>query len=685
MKIKDYNDAIEFFRTNDYKAADGAWSEFYQSEVQEPRIMDLAEGGRIGFDPGGTVKKDTGPTKKNVGNTSPVKKGKFKYPRKNKYGTVWSDTRAGGSRRNLIEMRGIGNEIIEKFKKGWSSVQLEDLYGLDNDTILDYIKEKQPRLKVAKADKRRLNQWKYDKSIEPKIAEDAKNMSRRQILEKWGNKISKKKLDSLVKEGKITFGIVEESGRPRIPEGEKSEKVKKRQRRIWNVQRGEFSGTFAKNFHHIYPIGGMADFSPQDTMILDKKFNEILGGDNLRLNDIADEIADIDFSKKGALEKLDALNAESKMIVDRAKAKLPKELKNAIGFIRYEPIFDEYGTVINFNQIREGVDDTSGSLGKFSEKKFKDFTPDERTSFRKFVKEEALETLKKNPALRKEVQTKLTSGVDIDEILKSPAVKKAMPWIKGEGYFAVVEALNNWTKGQSFKKGAQKAIETGTFGLLDLAADEKALVDYAERQGLSKKEIDAMRNYLYYMKELQNNKILNHKLKFREDNQGDSTQIVDYGEQIFSAKDVEKAKDKVAQSDEKLQQLTDKYFETSFVGDEGARVLQNMMEGLTAEEWNKPAGTMFDRGNRLDQGSGSIWDLFNMPFSNFKENYEYLNPAIKKPQQELMIKHPVYGYKEQIKDMEEKGIYPMEDINYSMEYALPKAQGGIASLNVKKR
>ena len=42
MKIKDYNDAMEFFRTNDYQAADGAWSEFYQSEVLEPRIMDQA-------------------------------------------------------------------------------------------------------------------------------------------------------------------------------------------------------------------------------------------------------------------------------------------------------------------------------------------------------------------------------------------------------------------------------------------------------------------------------------------------------------------------------------------------------------------------------------------------------------------------------------------------------------------
>ena len=57
MKIKDYNDAIEFFRTNDYKAADGAWSEFYQSEVLEPRITDLADDGRIPFGKGGDFEK----------------------------------------------------------------------------------------------------------------------------------------------------------------------------------------------------------------------------------------------------------------------------------------------------------------------------------------------------------------------------------------------------------------------------------------------------------------------------------------------------------------------------------------------------------------------------------------------------------------------------------------------------
>ena len=203
-----------------------------------------------------------------------------------------------------------------------------------------------------------------------------------------------------------------------------------------------------------------------------------------------------------------------------------------------------------------------------------------------------------------------------------------------------------------------------------------------------------MRNYLYYMKEKKNNDIFRHRLKFREDNQGDSTQIADYGEQIFSDKDVARAKDKVTQSDTKLQELTDKYFETSFDGSEGAMVLQNMMEGLTAEEWNKPAGTMFDRGKRLDQGSGTFWDMFNIPFSKPKDTVDYLNPLKEKPKQELMIKHPVYGYKEQIKRMEKGGkdffgverkpVFPMEDINYSMDYALPKAEGGIMNLRRKK-
>ena len=326
-------------------------------------------------------------TFRNTGNTSPVKTEKFKYPRTNRFGTVYSDTPAGGKRRNIITEE-VGEEIIEKFKKGFSSVELEKQYGIDNDTILKYVKKKEPNIKVAKKDKRRLNQYNFDKSVIDEIVADTPNMSRKMILKKYGDRISKKKLDSL----KLKFGIVEEAGRPRIAPGERSPKQVKRVNRIRNAQGFDVSGTFAKNFHHVFPIGGLSKLSAQDVMILDKKFNETLGGFNLQLNDIADEIGSMDLSDPNALKKLNDLNAKSKDLVNRAKAKLPKELQNAIGYIEYNPVFDENGTIFELSQVRKGVDAPMGALpAEFGTKKFKDYTPEEIKKFKTRVKQLALQ------------------------------------------------------------------------------------------------------------------------------------------------------------------------------------------------------------------------------------------------------------------------------------------------------
>ena len=347
--------------------------EMFQNAFKEEK----AGGGRIGFKKPGIVKKS-----RNVGKTSPVKTEVFKYPRKNRFGTFYSDTPAGGSRRNVIEGRGIGKEIVEKFKKGFSSVQLAEEYNIDNDTILRYIKDKEPNIKVSKADKRRLNQYNFDKSVIDEIIADAPNMSRKMILKKYGDRIGKKKLDSL----KLKFGIVEEAGRPRVNPDERSPKQVKRSNRIRNAQGFDVSGTFAKNFHHIFPIGGLSKLSAQDVMILDKKFNEKLGGFNLQLNDIADEIGSMDLSDPNALKKLNDLNARSKDLVDKAKAKLPKNLKNAIGYIEYQPVFDENGTIFELTQVRKGVDKNPSALAKFGNKKFKDYTKEEIKNFKKEVK-----------------------------------------------------------------------------------------------------------------------------------------------------------------------------------------------------------------------------------------------------------------------------------------------------------
>ena len=98
---------------------------------------------------------DQPPSNKNKGNTSPVKTKTHIYPRKNRWGIVWSDTPASGSRRNIISKK-LGDKMIEEFRDGQSSIQLEKKYKIDNDTILKYIKSKLKHQEFKK--KKRVNQ-----------------------------------------------------------------------------------------------------------------------------------------------------------------------------------------------------------------------------------------------------------------------------------------------------------------------------------------------------------------------------------------------------------------------------------------------------------------------------------------------------------------------------------------------
>ena len=225
------------------------------------------------------------------------------------------------------------------------------------------------------------NQFLFDYSVIDDIKKDAKTMAKKEILEKYKGKISRAALTRLG----LTYGKTLDSGRPRVSEGERTIKNVKRANRIRNAQGFDVSGTASKNFHHIFPIGGLAEISPKDVMILDKNINEKLGGSNLRLNDIADEIGSMNLSSPNALKKLNDLNAESKKIVDNAKSKLPKKLKNIIGYIEYSPVFDENGTIIELSQIRKGVDKNPSELAKFGDKKFKNFTANEKKDFKKQV------------------------------------------------------------------------------------------------------------------------------------------------------------------------------------------------------------------------------------------------------------------------------------------------------------
>ena len=334
-------------------------------------------------------------------------------------------------------------------------------------------------------------------------------------------------------------------------------------------------------------------------------------------------------------------------------------------------------------------------------KSVSDWGPKEFNKFRKFTKQ--------NPKLAKQASMALYSGIPIDEIMKMPGMKKAMPWIKGEGYFALADMLNNWSKGQSFLKGAGKGIEMATFGLVDFDTDEKALRMHALKKGVPENQIKAMMDYLKYKKEEKKLTGLDTSLAALDYHESIGGELgpahMMNPEEGWNYGDREMLDKKIAQSEKNL----DKLFNEYYAGDNrsatiGMVTLENMMESLTAEEWNKTAGKgPLDRGVRemigIKADEGVPWGFFGL---GMRKGFEKLGWDEKTDSfkeyipQELMSAHPVHGYKEQIKRMEEGGedIFgvkrapssPMEDIRTSLGYALPPqnyAGGGIA--NVRRR
>ncbi|MDC3099335.1 hypothetical protein OA337_02090 [Candidatus Pelagibacter sp.] len=102
---------------------------------------------------------DLPPSTRNKGNTSPIKTKTHIYKRKNRWGIVWSDTPVSGKRRNIIDEK-LGNRIISEFNNGYSSLQLEKKYKIDNDTILRFVKSKISKDRFEKIEKKMINQYK---------------------------------------------------------------------------------------------------------------------------------------------------------------------------------------------------------------------------------------------------------------------------------------------------------------------------------------------------------------------------------------------------------------------------------------------------------------------------------------------------------------------------------------------
>ena len=465
MELKKFNDMQNYLVEN-IGNSKGAFRAFVKQDKDAERLE---------FNEGGSTKpfydKSTGHI----------------YPRTNRFGTFYSNVPVGGSRRNLIDTKGIGKEIIDEYKKGATTKELAKKYNVDRETIRRYLSDNKIERRVSLPQK---NQYNFDYDVIDDVAEDAKTMSRKQVLKKYKDKISKSKLDKLG----LKFGVVEKAGRARVPVGQRSPVNVKRANRIRNAQGFPISGTKAKNFHHIFPIGGLTELSPQDVMILDADFNERLGGFNLRLNDIADEIASMDLSDPDALKRLNDLNAESKSLVSRAKAKLPANMKNAIGYIEYSPVFDSNGTIIELSQIRRGVDKNPSALANFGNKKFKNFSDVEKKEF----KNKVLELAKKAENKKMMLAAKIPGLTALGETIKSiPGDFAKARYIRGalKVFGIAMTPVMAYDAAKKFEEGKPvlEALEYGLIGT-DLIGSTKRVLSLnpEEREARSVVKQDEM-------------------------------------------------------------------------------------------------------------------------------------------------------------------------------------------------
>jgi len=207
----------------------------------------------------------------------------------------------------------------------------------------------------------------------------------------------------------------------------------KRKTRIQTTAPFEATGTKKFQFHHIMPIGGEVALTTDDIAIVNSKMNTALSGFNRELNSISDGITNAYNKQPPDLKRIDQLNKAGESIVKKATTQLPKEYKNLIGFNKLNPIFDEYGTVINLTPEKVG-----GVNQKKPGIKLEDLTKDQAIKLKKQIKADA-----KAGKITKGFQLKasMIPGLDslIDSVSSMPDDFKAKRYwtagLKGLGIF----------------------------------------------------------------------------------------------------------------------------------------------------------------------------------------------------------------------------------------------------------
>ena len=653
---------MKFFRTYDSAASKGKWKEFvdemeFDSMLQEPRTM--AQEPRIGLQGGQLVEPGIG---------------------RPGYGGPGS-----GAKKGPIPALTSTEKKIPLFKKFLSDLPegyLEDYKRL----FLNIREDGTFSVKSGEAAGIAEMEKKYGKILKTHYPSRQKN--------KQGLKF----LDARISD--INSAILKDlkSGDSIVPGLKDSDIVRRADLKI--VGDIDLKAPPGKAKHHFMPLAGVEGekinlSSTKNTAFIDEKLNKAMSPYDKKLKaNQKEQIKLLNEKPTGYKIRIKQLNYKAKNIYKEAGKKVP-DSKGLLGYSQINVKPD--GT---YDVKVTGIDPKKSFAGLEGEEIiYKNLSKVDKSKLKKSLEENLLKlgNGSKKKAIAKLKSGNLTSAEKkIVDAMGDGLKKGGMPkkfWttaLKGEGYFALADFANNLTKGQSLDKSFSNAVEAATFGALDIGGNERDLMKYAEERGLDTKDMKEWMDYAEtYGKYVEGYTDLKWAEKIKEA-EGEFTPSHILNPEPYTGRidEIEQAKSAIEKAEGQLEEK--EKFEGVQSG-KGYKDLNEMIEGAVAKEWNRPAGIAgLDRGYRKMLGmkgdEGMIWG----PIGNlFREGAEKLgfgeHDALKGfTPQTVMNYHPVYGYKEDIKDVIREGDSPMEDMLYYMEKYYPSSGLVQEALRTKK-
>ena len=529
-------------------------------------VQNTVDGSRPGYKPGGIVEPgveyygkliDESPSSKNTGNTSPVKKGKFIYPRKNRWGTVYSDTPHGGAE---------GWEKIRTPKE--HGIQIKLLEETNKDKFFDakkFAKDNNISMKELKKKAELLQGSIYDK----RMLASGKDMGRLKL--KWmpnDPTISDNALSKLHKSGLIIYE------RNRIEElfydayGREYNKGTKIKNPTWNKKKHIAIKNNLTEYYQLkkainakYPSINFELDHPLSRSTLNKIFNA--SAEDLTRVNVLDAHLNNSFkdslSRKyekalgygyGKTEKVGKVNLEAKKAVE----KVARDLKINIGKVSTDLKDFKYG-VKEFQKLNVR-DEIIKSLNN---------QKDLNLNFKGYIKNnpellkiagfndpskigpkltkvtdkhiagvtKIIENIgKKDPKLAQKVSgVVFNSGLPVDQMLKEirkiPGIDKlGRGFMKVGGPFEVaivgLDAFNEFSKGKTGKQSLQTSLSNLSFGAYEggKREDMNVLLNTAKDLNLDTTGFNELRELQYLQKKISEDKKLLSDMAYYNKDQG---------------------------------------------------------------------------------------------------------------------------------------------------------------------